>query len=471
MSDDLAVGGPGTTSVLTSALVEEARAVSGLEGQLQSCRRQLASLDRIVGNGILAAADAPRSALLAEAAIDEADTFLARAIEDCSTLTRGLANAARGYETAELFANRLGQEAAAQLGYALGSIAPLLLAILLPGAVSLGAAWLGVLSALPERERAAVVSNLQNWLGSQKAALSDPGVVQAVRLSVMSADDAGWGLLHAPNWLASILGDEGLGVFGVDTSAGMVVGLAAGAGLLRETPVRVKVVTSTTGPDSVAGVRDRIDRIPPEPEQIRIERYSSAGMPDRFEVYIAGTAEVALVGGSEPWDMTSNITAMSGASAGSLRAVEEALHLAGVTPSSPVTITGYSQGGLIAAQLAASGNYSVDGLLTVGAPAGQVAVPHNIPYLAIEHTNDLVPALGGTFASSDPVIVRRQLFDGPPPPGDRVLPAHELSNYLETAGLVDQSSHSRLSETITRFEHAHYDSVTSTLYRAERVGR
>ncbi len=442
-----------------------------LEHHMESWRWELASLDRVVGNGLLAAADAPRSAILAESAIDEATISLTRAVEDCRILASGVASAADGYEFADRFANRLSQELAARLGYVVGSVAPILLAMLLPGTVALGATWFATFFALPERSRAAVRENLSNWFHDNAAPLSDPGFVQAVRLTVMSADDAGWGVVRVPQELAAMFGDEGIGIFGVDTSAGVVAALAAGAGLLRETPVRVVAGASAKGLTNADGIQDRVERIPAEPEQIRIDRYSTPGRPDRFEIYIAGTAEVSLAGGTEPWDMTSNITAMAGESAGSYRAVEEAMRHAGIDSTSPITLTGYSQGGLVAAQLAASGDYSVDGLLTLGAPAGQVAVPHGIPYLAIEHTNDLVPALGGSFASSEPVIVRRQLFDGPPPLSEFALPAHRLSNYLDTARLVDASPNSTIGDILTRLDHVHYDGVESTVYRADRVSR
>ncbi len=143
MSDDLAVGGPGTTSVFTTALVEESRRLNRAEGQLNALRRELASLDRVIGNGILAAADAPRSALLAETAIDDGIRALAQAIDDCAVLARGVVSAADGYEAAERFADRLGQTLSAQLGYLVGSIAPILLAILLPGAAVLTLMILG----------------------------------------------------------------------------------------------------------------------------------------------------------------------------------------------------------------------------------------------------------------------------------------------------------------------------------------
>src|SRR5690606_3634281 len=121
-------------------------------------------------------------------------------------------------------------------------------------------------------------------------------------------------------------------------------------------------------------------------------------------------------------------------------------------------------------QLAASGDYTIDGLITVAAPAGQVAVPHEIPYLAIEHSDDLVPALGGTFVSSDPLIVQREVFDGPPPTTKYVLPAHQLDYYLDTAELIDESENLKLDALLRRFAHTGTEDVTSTLFRAERVG-
>lgn len=475
VSDDLAVGGPGTTSVLTTELRDEAGHVARLGHELDACRGELAGLDRIIGNGILGAADAPLSALQAEEAIDDALRALAVAREDADRLARGLRGAASGYELTDHAIDGLAQELAATLGYFVGSIAPFLVAALLPGAIIAGAGVAAFLATLPEASRQAVYGLVGEWFRSNSGTMSDPAFVTAVRYGVMSVDDAGAGMLRVPPQIAQILGDEGLGLLGVDTSAAVIAGGAAGLGLARETPVRVRPSAATQAVHDVDGIQDRIERIPAESEQIRIDRYSTPGQADRFEVYVAGTAELALDGDTNPWDMTSNLAAMAGGTdgsgAGSYRAVVDAMASAGIDPSSHVTLTGYSQGGLIAAQLAASGDYSIDGLVTVGAPAGQVAVPHDIPYLAIEHTNDLVPALGGTFASSEPLVVRRQLFDGPPPPTSVMLPAHQLSNYVETAGLVDDSANLRIGELLARLRQPHAHSVSSTLYLAERVDR
>ena len=460
--------------MLTTELRDEAGRVAWLSLELDACRSDLAGLDRVIGYGILGAADAPLSALRAEDAIDAALEALVVAREEADHLARGLRGAAGGYELADRVVDGLSQELAATLGYFVGSMAPLLMAVFLPGAVIGGAGVAAFLATLPQASRDAVFGLANGWLRSNSSALSDPAFVTAVRYGVMSADDAGAGMLRLPPQVAQLLGDEGFGLLGVDTSAAVVAGGLASVGFARETPVSVRS-SATQEVRGVDGIRDRIERIPAEPEQIRIDRYSTPGQADRFEVYVAGTAELALDGDANPWDMTSNLAAMAGGSdgsgAGSYRAVVAAMARAGIDSSSPVTLTGYSQGGLIAAQLAASGHYSIDGLVTVGAPAGQVAVPHDIPYLAIEHTNDLVPALGGTFASSDPLVVRRQLFDGPPPITNLMLPAHQLSNYVETAGLVDHSTNLRIADLLARLRHPHAGSVSSTVYLAERLDR
>lgn len=469
MSDDLVVSGPGSVSVTTSALSDQSMRFWLLAVELRDCRGRLAAADRVIGNGVLGAVDAPRSAVLAEAGIDAALAALDRAGEDCARLGFGLGNAAGGYEFADRFANRMGQELAAGIGYAAGFALPHLLAMAMPGLLVMGAIGAAVFASLSPEGRTQLGATLGGWFRSHNGMLNDPGFVDVVRYSVMAADDAGAGLGRVPPVVAAILGDEGLGLVGVDTSAAVVAGAAGVLGLARETPVTVAARSIVSGVPEAAGVRDRAERIPEEPDQIRIDRVSARGEPDRFEVYIAGTAELSVSGDDEPWDMTSNLVAMGGGSAASYRAVEEAMRLAGIDSTSPVTLTGYSQGGLIAAQLAASGDYAVEGLVTLGAPAGQVAVPHDIPYLALEHSNDLVPALGGTFASSEPVVVRRQLFDGPPPPGEYVLPAHRLSNYAETARLVDGSSDPRIEATLHRLAHSTHATVTSTVYLAQRV--
>lgn len=473
MSDDLEIGGPTGTSVVTTELVQEASVLTRLVFEIESCQRGLLSIDSVVGNGLISAADAPQSALLAEQAIDDAAAAMGTARQQCEDLWRGLSRSAEQYELAENAVVQLQQYVAAGLGHLLGSITPLLLAMALPGALLTTAAVAAALAMLPEKTRAELFTSIDGWLKENSRSLTDPRVVTAVRLTVMSADDYGMGLARLPQPIASALGDEGLGLLGVNTSAAMLALIGPGLGLLRETPVQVTKGATTHGSSNANDIRDRLTRIPNDPAKIRIDRYSSPGLPDRFEVYIGGTEDFSPVSGSEPFDLTSNVSGVAGGSDGSgaasYRAVVEAMTSAGIDSTSPVEFNGYSQGGLIATQLVASGDYTADALITVGAPAGQVSVPHDVPYLAIEHTDDLVPALGGTFESSDPLVVRRRVFDEAPSPSEPTLPAHRLSHYLDTATLIDDSSNLRLRETLDQLWYPQYQNVDSTTYTAERV--
>ena len=475
MSDDLSVGAPGSTTVFTTELVEEAARLANIELEIEGCHRELIYLDSVVGTGLLGASDAPQSAFQAERAIREATAALTDARQQCELLHNGVSTAATQYEWTERFVNGFQQQLSADLAYLLGSITPFLIALVLPGVLLTGASLATYLATLSQEDRAKVFAEVRSWLKENSTMLTDPRVVTAVRLSVMSADDAGMGATHIPPQIAAFLGDEGLGWLGVNTSAAAVVGAGSVVGLLRETPVKVTEVTGAQETSNAKNIEDRVKRIPHDPAQVRIDRYSSPGAPDRFEVYIGGTEDFSPVSGSEPWDLTSDIVATAGASdgsgAGSYRAVVEAMELAGIDGDSGVTFTGYSGGGVVAAQLAASGEYSATGLITIGAPAGQVSVPHSIPYLAIEHTDDLMTGLGGNYVSSDPIVVSRRVFDEPPSPLEPVLPAHRLPSYLDTAELIDESTNLRLHEVLQKFTHPPAESVISTSYVAERVQR
>ncbi len=476
MTDGLTIGGPRSSGVTTASLFGEAVRCRAFDAELALFQQRIRTVDFSIGPGIIAAADAPQSILVAESALQDALLALHRARGCAQNLSVGLARAAAGYEIADTLVGGAVQEAAARFAWVLGWALPLAVAVTTPGLLLVGGSIAGSLLVMDEPTRGRVLSRLGEWVRQNRSVLSDPRTVELVRLGVMSADDFGAGVAKVPPELAHLLGDEGLGVLGVDTSAAAVGVLAGGAGLLRETPITVRPVSTTLPsssrlPPGTPSIAERIARIPQQPEQIRIDRYSSPGQPDRFEVYLAGTAELGLRSGEEPWDMTSNLAALAGDSApvpaASERAAEQAMREAGITASTPVTLTGYSQGGLLAARLAASGHYAVDGLVTFGAPAGPVAVPHDIPYLALEHRNDLVPALGGVFESSEPVIVRRSLSEQELS-GPALLPAHELSNYATTARLVDGSDDARLTGLLARLQHPETAPLTSTLYRAER---
>lgn len=244
---------------------------------------------------------------------------------------------------------------------------------------------------------------------------------------------------------------------------------------LDETPVAATRVDGASAPIAAApsGFGDLAQRIPPAKEgepQLRVERYT---MPDgevRWIVYVTGTIDWSLVPGDEPWDDTSNVVGVAGGSAGSTRAALLALQQAGWKPGEAVLPVGHSQGGLVATAIATSGLAPVPMLVTFGSPTAGVAVPRGMVDVAVEHSDDPVPALGG---SARPLIDPRLLVrETTPAAAQRApgLPAHSMVGYGQTAAEMDASSDPRLVDaraTLERFTGGGAAEVT--MWRGERV--
>jgi len=254
--------------------------------------------------------------------------------------------------------------------------------------------------------------------------------------------------------------------------------------LLGETAVVVTRVSLEQGtpPEGIEGFLSRIPRADPDAPQVRIERYEAlSGVAATFVVYLGGTIDTALMATDEPWDMTSNVNALAEMDAGSYRAAVEAMHAAGIGPQDAVTLVGHSQGGLLAARIAQSEEFQVRDVLTVGAPIHQIHMPDAVRVTAIEHTEDLVPTLGGvalggvllggiaTGAASSVTTVRRSALTGFMPDATDALPGHNLSRYIETGKVMDSSTKPQLLALKARLEATSQGQPTITLWRAERV--
>ena len=245
---------------------------------------------------------------------------------------------------------------------------------------------------------------------------------------------------------------------------------------LEETPVSSTEVVAASSPQIVrapTGFDDLAARIPVAQAggpQVRVERYQLPGGEVHWIVYSAGTIDWALVPRDEPWDDTSNVVGVAGQSAGSTRAAVLALKQAGWKPGDPVVPVGHSQGGVVATAMVAGGAVSAPLLVTFGSPTGGVALPSRTIDVAIEHTDDPVPALGGSPRPFDDsrLVVRER---APAAPGSSGLPAHAMVGYRQTAAELDSSTDPRVLRargTLTGFTGAQTAEVT--LWRGERVG-
>jgi hypothetical protein len=219
------------------------------------------------------------------------------------------------------------------------------------------------------------------------------------------------------------------------SSADDVAAILAGpqAGL---SDVVVSVVSTGATIEPARSMAERIARIPDTKNPIRIETYRLANGDTHAEVFIAGTHDWGVGSGSTPFDLESNFKLVAGQTALSVVATTQALRQAGVKPGDSVTFVGHSQGGAVAATLAESGVYKTAGLVTAGSPMGALPLRGDYPAVVIEHTNDIVPRLGGHRLTTQATVVTRDSGHG----RLDILGAHSTDNYAHTAALMDRSS-------------------------------
>ena len=304
--------------------------------------------------------------------------------------------------------------------------------------------------------------------------LADPAFVSLVRTIVSSADEFALGAAGVAPPLAHLLGDRGAGVVGLGSMAGALLILSGrNAYIAKPVTVSPSAPTAVAPPVSLADAAARIPPSGPGRPQVRIERFDGQAGQASYAVYIAGTSAIAD-GSPEPFDMASNLAGIAGDDAAAYSATIDAMDEAGIRPGDQVSFVGHSQGGLVAARIAASGAYDTDALVTFGAPTGQIPVPGGVEHLAVEHAEDITPALGGEPLSGaggrDRVVVSRALFGGAPSPDASPIAAHHMSRYAETAALVDASDDPRLEpvrDALARLG-AGASVGSATLYRAER---
>ncbi|WP_150307392.1 alpha/beta hydrolase family protein [Planctomonas psychrotolerans] len=473
MSDTLLVGGGGSTAVATDDLFEQAQALERLRQDLVDCRRRLAGWP--FGEEI--DARVTQSVLWAAGAIDEAAA-------ECEDLAAGLRRSAERYGALERSLSRVQRDLGADAAYVAGMVLPGLVALHGP-AIALGllsaAAGVTIAAGGPDRAGAALL----DWLRANPRVTNNALVAGLVRTGVSSIDDFGMGAVYVPPSARAVLGEKGLGLLGVPETGAVLMAGAAGWGVLRETPVRVHRVgdagaRSSPSPRVAAprGFGDLAARVPsasPGGAQVRIERYTGAGGTPRYVVYVGGMVDSSMRSRREPWDATSSVRAVTGQDAGAVRAVESAMKQAGIGSRDPVLITGYSLGGVAAREVTERGGFTVSQVVTLGSPVGQAAAPDGVPVVTVEHTEDVLAALGGHppagDETADPLVVRRSVMDADRAPSDTVFAAHALEDYRHTAELMDSSEEARLvasREGVATFlEGTTAESVT--YWRADRV--
>jgi pimeloyl-ACP methyl ester carboxylesterase len=196
-------------------------------------------------------------------------------------------------------------------------------------------------------------------------------------------------------------------------------------------------------------------------------------MPDgtrQFAVYVAGTKLVAPR--SEAFDLGSAAELEVGRRSASYDATLEALRKAGAERGDVVHAFGHSQGAMVTGHLALEGGYDVKTLVSLGSPI-EVDVGPGTLSVALRHTDDPVAMMtGGGFdhvVGSPGSFVADRVADPNASPQDLGFPAHDASDYTETARMLDSSTDPRMAPVRELFtELGTAVSVEATEYSAER---
>lgn len=172
------------------------------------------------------------------------------------------------------------------------------------------------------------------------------------------------------------------------------------------------------------------------PGQVGVQRIDHADGTPTWVVAIPGTQD------SDVFGATDNLPLAGGAASAGVALVAAAMLQAGVRPGEPVVLVGHSQGGMVAARVAADPvlqrHFTVSAVVSAGSPLGPVDLPDSVHALHLEHRQDQVPVLDGTPSPDTPTRTT-VLADAPGSGLDlgswlgTTLDAHELGAYIETA--------------------------------------
>lgn len=291
--------------------------------------------------------------------------------------------------------------------------------------------------------------------------LANPDTVILVRSLVSAADDflLGGGVRigdgQNPSDVAAIVGIGG--------------GLLTGGGVLS---VRASErAQCAVAPSSIAELTATIPRTDAEGAHASITEYAREDGSRVFLVSVAGTSSPEF-GGESGMDNLSNLAAYGGLDAQSLGAVRDAMESAGIEHGDQVVFAGYSQGALVATQLASSGDWDTQSVLLAGTPIHGNEVGPGVPVAQLEHDGDLITGLQGWVppAAQEVTIVRRNPFPDGVSEADGILGPHELRHYQDTAAQYDQVTDSKAveqrSEVLAPFAGA--TAVATTDYRFTR---
>jgi len=268
-----------------------------------------------------------------------------------------------------------------------------------------------------------------------------------LRKLVVACEEALASYVSVETRLSGEFTDDRLSISEVVAGSAIATGVLGSAVAWAKPAGTTHIAMAPTGLEQI-GARLRVLSDARQPV-IRVEKYQGDGSASRFIVYVPGTQNLGAVN-SNPLDMRSNLQLLAGQPSAASRAVDIALRRAGVGPSDQVMLVGYSQGGLIAAQLARQAmagqlNYRVEQIVTVGSPIGANSADSLPNVLSIENKSDFVHHLDLISNPNAPswLTLERDV------PGHPVQ-AHEMVAYAQIMSEIETVGEGRRNNQVQR---------------------
>jgi len=172
-------------------------------------------------------------------------------------------------------------------------------------------------------------------------------------------------------------------------SLGLLADVAGRA--IPEGPGDAVLVPGAAGATDLAGWARRLDAVAATPGTIALTELANGA----WVVQLPGIH--SMLPTPDPQDLPGAAAALTTGRCAYLGAVVVALQRAGVPPGAPLLLVGHSQGGIVAADLAADpavrARWRVTHVLAAGSPVSRTAVPVGTALLEVSNRADLVPGL------------------------------------------------------------------------------
>lgn len=288
---------------------------------------------------------------------------------------------------------------------------------------------------------------------------------------------------------------------------GLVQGLWEGvdvSALFAQTAGAPTQATRVTTPLSAAAVLARIGELRQDSDAGHVEILRHETVVDgettrSWSVVIRGTQQWGFLE-CNPQDLLSNLQEVSGEASAARATVSAAMEAAGIQPGEAVELVGHSQGGIVAAAIAADASlasrYNIQSVLTAGSPTGTIsssagshsaatssvssksatenfaagsklagstsAGTSTVKTVNLQNLADPVPALDGTVVATDGQV--SVLFNGAELTDGKQMGAHSLDVYVAAAKELENSgSLSGFEENRQQALNLTEDTVTTSL--------